>query len=95
MRWQYQGVRIASVTAEIDLVSTKDARNALKGQHGFVLHMVEAVAVLSQGVTRVLETNFIVRLMVVESAVSLRGVTSRLLVALASVLPMEAVADVP
>jgi hypothetical protein len=75
-------------------VSTKDAPNALKGQHGFALHMVVAVDVPFLDVTKVLETSSFVPLMVVESAVNSMVVTNRLLVALAFALLMEVVADV-
>jgi hypothetical protein len=75
-------------------VSTKDALNALKGQHGFALHMVEVVDVPFLDVTKVLVTSSIVPPMVAESAVNSMVVTSRLLVALAFALLTEAVADV-
>jgi hypothetical protein len=94
MRQQYQGVLIASVTVELELVSTKDVRSVLKGPPGFASHMEEAVDVPFLGVTRVLVTSSIVRLMEVESAVNLRDVTSRPWAVLAFVLLMEAVAAV-
>jgi hypothetical protein len=75
-------------------VSMKDAQNAPKDQQGFASHMVEGVDVPFLGVTRELETSFIVLLTVVESDVDLMGVTNRLSVALAFVQPMGAVADV-